>query len=74
MDKTTIDNNAGSTRRQFKDAAQKALLAPENFNAYHFSYDHLQEAEDENDQKLWLVTFTDVIALMLTFFVLLYSM
>lgn len=32
------------------------------------------DAEDEDVAPLWLLTFTDVVALMLTFFVLLYSM
>ncbi|MCB1591084.1 MAG: hypothetical protein KDI90_01405 [Alphaproteobacteria bacterium] len=37
---------------------------------------YMQKIEDvvEEEVKLWLITFTDVIALMLTFFVLLYSM
>ncbi len=34
----------------------------------------LNEGEEEHGAALWLITFTDAIALMLTFFVLLYSM
>ena len=33
-----------------------------------------EESEDEGKAPLWLITFTDIMALMLTFFVLLYSM
>lgn len=44
---------------------------PEGPTAY---MKRVEQPQDEDEVKLWLITFTDVIALMLTFFVMLYAM
>ena len=53
-----------------EESAQYSL--EQDFTGFH----HYRNKSDEEEavSSLWLITFTDIMALMLTFFVLLYSM
>lgn len=46
----------------------------EGSDNYIYGRDPSRDAEEEPEPTLWLITFTDIMALMLTFFVLLYAM
>lgn len=61
-------NNDDEEEQEKDDAAQKPLTG----KRVHRRMGDIHEAEESS--HLWLVTFTDVMALMLTFFVLLFSM
>lgn len=63
-----VDKDATVSPEDEKDAAKVEA----DFTGFHL---HRKKSDDEDAvSTLWLVTFTDVMALMLTFFVLLYSM
>ncbi len=68
-----------SDEKDIDDARKNDAADTQNDNgARDVSFDaflpKVQNAQDNESVPLWLVTFTDVMALMLTFFVLLYSM
>lgn len=70
MDENAIDEN------QAQDSAAESTLTLEGF--FHSPFpaykDYSGGGEGEESVPLWLITFTDTIGLMLTFFVMLYAM
>lgn len=71
-DKKTLKKN---DRSEGKEAAsEKAAPAGIAMASVSPRFRHLKTADNDEEVPLWLITFTDTIALMLTFFVLLYSM
>lgn len=58
-----------------ENALEMCLGQPEgSYACYRSAWDVCDGEDGEEDSCLWLITFTDIMALMLTFFVLLYSM
>ena len=57
-----------STNKESGNSGNNAGYKPSNY------IKRLDDSDNEPESILWLITFTDAIALMLTFFVLLYSM
>lgn len=58
-----------------KDKKRQAPSQPDQRNVgFGSAPSQLMERKDEEKSSLWLITFTDIMALMLTFFVLMYSM
>jgi len=73
-----MSDDAGLSSEEQNEDALDAVVVPEHSLLGRYEYDRgivRQTGRDNSDNvPLWLVTFTDVMALMLTFFVLLYSM
>ncbi|MGH1399267.1 MAG: flagellar motor protein MotB [Alphaproteobacteria bacterium] len=57
-----------------ENAAHTSLPAVRSSSTQTYNRVFAGASDDETPPALWLITFTDVVALMLTFFVLLYSM
>lgn len=63
---------------QGKDGQENKTEGQDNAPSYVRNYNRelsrIRWGDDEQNSAIWLITFTDIMALMLTFFVLLYSM
>lgn len=74
MNKKPAKEKKKSEKKEEK-AAKKPAAPPKAFSAVEsHRAAELREDEDQAVSPLWLITFTDTMALMLTFFVLLYAM
>jgi chemotaxis protein MotB len=70
--KTFKKKEASKEDENSEDVQSETLEAQAAYVSPRFR--HLRKGNEEEEVPLWLITFTDTIALMLTFFVLLYSM